>query len=343
MSQITQVKPSLTAYNLASQAALEELQYERGNNSLKQSWINLANQLEIEGIPKYKISAIGKQIIVEKKKEHLEKLHVSQEKLDSLSISGWWYDVMHDQGCTDPHYNRVATDAELDNSSINTVKNSTPNPEMIDIFLDIKEICNLGIDKAKDNKNFEELFEKKELREFYKQQRTFISNCKDTLDDKTKIPVNTELLFIEYVTTAAGSLNNAVKIFHDSKMKLLEEQGKKLITAKQTAKYLNGDKTSKLPLLKPDSRDSAIFGGYFGIQCNCKSWRVREKMDSKNVECFDCNAEFFAKTVSKCTYCQVPLFKENLEHIIKTKKCSNCNSEVNLPEELIDYVLESNS
>jgi len=331
------IKPSIDAYRLASVAALEELQHERGNDSLKQSWIKLADQLEVEGIPKHKISVIGKQIIIEKKKEHLEKLHVSQEKLDSLSISGWWYDVMHDQGCTDPHYNRVATDTELENSSINTPETKLVNQEMIDIFLDIKETCNLGIDKVKNMPELEELFDKKETREFYKQQRVFISNCKDGLDDKTKIPVNVELPFIECVTTAEGGLNNAVKLFFQGRLKLLEDQGKKLITAKQTAKYLNGDKASKLPLLKHYTRDTAIFGGKFGVDCKCGSFMVNQKNNSNKVECFDCDLEFTAKTLSKCSYCQTPLYKENLQHIIKTNRCENCNTEITLPEELIEY------
>lgn len=335
MSQESIIKPSLDAYRLADVAALEELQHERDNNSLKQSWIKLADQLELEGIPKHKISTVGKQIIIQKKKEYLEKLNVSQEKLDAISISGWWYDVMNEQGCTDPHYSHIATDTERQNSSINT---KLPNQEMIDIFMDIKEICNLGIDKAKNIKEFEELFDKKETREFYKQQRVFISNCKDVLDDKTKIPVNTELLFIECVTIAEGGLNNAVKLFHKTRMQLLDDQGKKLITAKQTAKYLNGDKASKLPLLKPNSRDSAIFGKYFGVKCECGSWRIRIKNEGNKVECFDCDLEFIAKTLSKCTYCQTPLYTENLQHILKTNRCENCNTEITLPDELIEQI-----
>ncbi len=340
MSQQSIIKPSIDAYRLADVAALEELQHERGNDSLKQSWIKLATQLEIEGIPKYKISTIGKQIIIEKKKEHLEKLNVSQEELNEVSISGWWREVMSELDFTDSKYSSSseATDTSPENSSINTTNIHQPNQEVIDIFMDIKEICSLGIDKAKNTKEFEEIFNKKQIREFYKQQRAFISNCKDVLDDKTKIPVNTELLFIECVTTAAGGLNNAVKLFHKARMQLLEDQGKKLITAKQTAKYLNGDKASKLPLLSPSSRDAAIFGKYFGVQCECGSWRVRPKNEGTKVECYDCSLEFAAKTISKCSYCQTPLYKESLQHIIKTNRCENCNTEITLPQKLVDYV-----
>ena len=46
---------------------------------------------------------------------------------------------------------------------------------------------------------------------------------------------------------------------------------------------------------------------------------------------------FKEKTVSKCRYCQIPLYKERLVHIIKTGRCEECNTENNLPEELINY------
>jgi len=43
------------------------------------------------------------------------------------------------------------------------------------------------------------------------------------------------------------------------------------------------------------------------------------------------------KTVSKCRYCQIPLYKERPVHIVKTGRCEECNTENNLPEELIEY------
>jgi len=298
-------------------------------------WVQMGNQLEIEGVVKNQISKIMRRDIEDKLYEKQFKDFMPREEYRWHNGSYWL--VTKKNGWTDDTMARHTLDPTQDqtNSSINT---KFPNQELIDIFMGLKEICNLGIDKAKNTKEFEELFDKKETREFYKQQRAFISNCKDILDDKTKIPVNTELLFIECVTRAEGGLNNAVKLFHKTRMQLLDDQGKKLITAKQTAKYLNGDKASKLPLLKPNSRDSAIFGKYFGVQCECGSWRVRIKNDGNKVECFDCDLEFVAKTLSKCTYCQTPLYKESLQHILKTNKCENCDTEIILPEELIEQI-----
>ena len=122
------------------------------------------------------------------------------------------------------------------------------------------------------------------------------------------------------------------------RIKLFKDQGKSILTAKQGKKFQMGDKASQLPLLKPTTRDTAVFLDYFGVQCEeCDSRRIRTKPDTKNVECYDCGKEFPAKTISKCRYCQMPLYKENLKHIADTKKCNNCNTEIILPEELIAY------
>ena len=328
------LKHSRDYHNLLNNVIENELTiHDKPNHEVL--WVKMGNQLEIEGVAKNQISTIMRKDIEDRLYEKQFKEFMPRE--DYRWHNGSYWLVTKKNGWTNSDMARHTIDPTQDqlNSSINT---KFPNQEMIDIFMDIKEICNLGIDKAKNTKEFEELFDKKETREFYKQQRAFISNCKDVLDEKTKIPVNTELLFIECVTTAEGGLNNAVKLFHKTRMQLLDDQGKKLITAKQSAKYLNGDKASKLPLLKPNSRDSAIFEKYFGVQCECGSWRVRPKNDGNKVECFDCSLEFIAKTLSKCTYCQTPLYKESLLHIMKTNRCENCNTEIILPQEIIDQI-----
>ncbi len=80
-------------------------------------------------------------------------------------------------------------------------------------------------------------------------------------------------------------------------------------------------------------------GKFSGIPCpDCNSWRVKDSAgDFTNLICIDCDHCFKEKTVSKCTYCQIPLYKEKLIHIIKTGRCEDCNTEISLPNELIEY------
>lgn len=333
MSQTTIVKPSHTAYRLADAAALEELQHESGNESLKKSWIKVADQLEMDGIPKHKISTVGKQIIIEKKKEQLKKLNVSQQKLDDVSISGWWYDVMNEIDCIDPHYSHnTATDAERNNSSINTKNNEMLSlcDKIIDVVRTIKE-------KSQDCDELENIFGKKDTTEFYFQQNTMIDNIKNAIDNKTKIPENTELFLLECLATVMGNTNKCGEIFQQIIIMHMKEQGK-FLTQKQATKFQSGGKQSKLVILRPTDRDFARYEKYTGIRCNkCQSFRIRAKEDhSTNWECFDCDNVMPRQHIAKCSSCQIPLYKERLQHIVKTGECANCHESVELPQTLID-------
>lgn len=305
----------------------EELDSERNNTSLKQYYSNLMDQLEIDGIPKEKISSIGSNLVKQKKANALNL------PIEEVSIGSWWFDIAKEKGCTDPRFSPSGvTEPEPENSSINT-----KNAEAIDILLYTKSICDLAIKKFKEYPEMESVFGKKEAREFFRQWRTIITNCKYAFDEKTKVPQNTEQILLECLTTSSGSLSEGAGEFMQIRIKLLLNQRKSILTAKQGKKFQMGDKASQLPLLKPLTRDTAVFLDYFGVQCECSSWRIRHKPDTTNVECYDCDKEFPAKTISKCRYCQMPLYKENLKHIADTKKCNNCNTEIILPQELIAY------
>lgn len=325
MSQVNEIKPSIEANTLAAKAALEQIKGEESNPLIKDAWLLLGNQLEIEGIAKIKIPIVASELI----RSHIsQKTNIPKEE---IKLSGYFYRVYKQAGWT---ITLDDTDAlgRKENSSINT-----KNVEVIDILLQTKSICDLAIKKFKEYPELESVFGKKEAREFFRQWRTIITNCKYAFDEKTKVPQNTEQILLECLTTSSGSLSEGAGEFMQIRIKLLLNQRKSILTAKQGKKFQMGDKASQLPLLKPLTRDTAVFLDYFGVQCECNSWRVRHKPDTTNVECYDCGKEFPAKTISKCRYCQMPLYKENLKHIADTKKCNNCNTEIILPEELIEY------
>ena len=67
----TSMKPKLESYRIAEQIAIEEIEND-SNISLKEFYSTLMNQLEIEGIPKQKISTVGQQLVIEKKEQKLK-------------------------------------------------------------------------------------------------------------------------------------------------------------------------------------------------------------------------------------------------------------------------------
>lgn len=344
MSQTSKVivKPSADSLKLAEKIVAEELDNERNNTSLKKYYSNLMDQLEIDGIPKEKISSIGSNLVKQKKANALNL------PVEEVSIGSWWFDIAKDKGCTDPRFAPGGvTEPEPKNSSINT------NAEAIDILTHVIDVSKLAIKKFGEYPELESVFGKKETREFLRQWRTIINNCKYAFDEKTKVPQNTEQILLECLTTSSGSLSEGAGEFMQIRIKLLLDQRKSILTAKQGKKFQMGDKASQLPLLKPLTRDTAVFLDYFGVQCECNSWRIRPKPDTRNVECYDCGKEFSAKTVSKCRYCQIPLYKADLKHIADTWQtvedentvgdpmcgghCPNCNTINRIPEELIEY------
>jgi len=124
------VKPSIDSLKLAEKIVAEELDSERNNTSLKQYYSNLMDQLEIDGVPKPKISTIG-SLLVRQKKAATLKLPIEE-----VSIGSWWFVVAGEKECIDVSFSHGdGTDAERQNSSINT-----RNVDVIDILSQTKSI-----------------------------------------------------------------------------------------------------------------------------------------------------------------------------------------------------------
>jgi len=162
---------------------------------------------------------------------------------------------------------------------------------------------------------------------------SILNIAEDAFNEKTKVPLNLQHLLLEEAATGS-SITNAAKVFQKIKQAYYEKTGK-FLTSKQIGFIQNGTVPKYLSLFKPDSRDTAIFQGYYGVSCpSYKSWRVEQK---SRLHYIDCDHLFQEKTVSKCRHCQIPLYKERLLHILKTARCENCNTEIDLPEELEEY------
>lgn len=331
MSELITTKISHLSINLATTAAKEELLNEK-SNTLKKTYEDLMDQLEMDGYEKTQISTIGQKIIVEKKQNILKSQGWNNEELKQIKIGSWWFEVAKEKDCVNPDMARnTKVDPVADQEIVPYV-----NSQMKDVCYDIINLCRILIEKSKKGKPFEEVFGKKEMEEFYRQRHTMINNCKNSVDNKTKVPKNTEIFLLEFLATVMGNVHKCAEIFMEQNLIRLKEQGK-IFTLKQATKFQKSGKQSQLLILKPIDRDTAIYLDCSGIQCDCGSWHVKNKQDSRKLECYDCGEILPPGHISKCEYCHIPLYKERLIHIVKTGKCENCNEDVNLPQTLIDY------
>lgn len=304
-------------------------------------WIKMGEELEMEQ------DILPSQISTIIRKDIEDKLFEKQKdtpREECRYHSGYFFRIMKCQGWTNPEMARNS------NNDVDPLGDQQivpcANPDMKAVCYDVINLCRILIDKSKDCKPFEDVFGEKQMIEFYKQRHTIINNCKNAIDNKTKVPRNTEIFLLECMATILGSVNKCAETFMEQNLIHLKKQliistvtGKPVpfLTTKQATKFQKGMKQSQQIILKPTSRDQALFLDYTGVQCECGSFRVRQKLDSYSLECYECGASLPPGHISKCTHCKIPLYKERLLHIVKTSKCENCNDTVDLPQVLIDY------
>ena len=155
-----ETKPSLESYKLAEQAVNEELSSEENNSLLKEYWIKLGDQLEMEGIPKEKISTVATTILLEKKSE---KLKIPKEE---LRMSGYFYRVYSSKNWTNSFFSRNTNEekesvplGEQENTSNGNNKKS--NLRIIDYLKRTKSICDVAIKKFLETDDLTQYFSKK--------------------------------------------------------------------------------------------------------------------------------------------------------------------------------------
>jgi len=326
------VQRSKDYYKLLGDVVDNELAItEYGNN--KSLWVRMGNELEIQGIENTRISSIMRKDIEDILYEKKFKEYMPREEYKWHNGNYWL--VTKSNGWTDPSMARHVTDPNEDqeNSSIYSA-----NPNMTNLCNEIIEVSKTMRDKSRSIESLEDMFGKKEMDEFYTQRSMIIDNCKNAIDNKTKVPKNTELFLLECLSTVLGSVNKCAQVFMEQNLARLKQQGK-FFTLKQATKFQRGGKQSQLEILRPISRDTALYLGCSGVQCNCGGWNVKTKNDSHDLECYDCGKVLPQGHISKCRHCQVPLYKERLEYMIKhNNKCENCDTENDIPQELINYV-----
>jgi len=319
-------------HNLLNDVIENELSTSPPNN--KVLWVAMGNQLEIEGVEKSKISTIVRKDIEDKLWEQEFKEEYARE--DYRYCNSKYFEVMKSNGWTNPFMARNTND-NLDPRLDQKIVPCT-NDKMKVVCYDIINLCKILIYKSNGDISFEETFGEKKMNEFYKQVHTVINNCKNAVDYKTKVPKNTEIFLLECLSTILGSVNKCAEIFMEQNLIRLKEQGK-FFTQKQATKFQRGLKQSQLHILKPISYSTALYSKYCGIQCTCGSWLVRDnEKDYKILECYDCGNILPKTYIPKCQHCSVPLYKERLLYMVNHKsKCKNCDTENDLPKELITY------
>ena len=310
----------------------------------KSTWLKMATELEIGGTPKEKISQTITNAVTEKMREK-----VKQSGGDPSSVrfnNTWYFMIMTQNGYTDSTkaHNKVDTDKyQKVNSGINS--------EFINAIRDIRQTCYIleeGFRKLKDGKGNQiviaDTLPKKTVDEFLSDMKAIAKIARDAANNKPKIPTNTHHIWKMCLRLESGLLNVS-KLYFQTKLKMINDGLIKFIDEKQAYKFSKGEEPNMLEVLKPKSRDLAIFLGYYGLACpDCGSWRTKESVDAdrnSDAKCLECETKFAGRTITSCPSCHILLYAEVLRNVIANKnKCTGCNDELNLPPELLKRALK---
>jgi len=327
-------RPSITSNNLAEAVANEELKKTDNFETLRTSYLNLMHQLEIDGIPKEKISTVGQKIVIEKKRVIKKEQGASLEELKKINIGSWWYDVAREEKYIDLKYSHTATDPER--KIVPLTEYEKENSEYIKIINDtIKFLKDVALQKLKTNHFMSLLNEEDDkITIALHDWKAQLEIAESFFDHKEKIPVNTQHILLHALGTMSSNNDAAEEYFK------LRDKAHKL-TGKQLSKYRSGLIKTSLAIFNPKDRVTAILWKYFGAQCKkCNSWKVIELSQTSKttkVSCLECENRFEVESTSKCNFCGFPFFDDELAFIKKGSTCPNCK-EV-LPEYLINHIL----
>ncbi len=261
--------PSTESYRLADEIAQIEIQDNDDNVTLKQSYINLMGQLEIDGIPKEKISSIGSKIIEQKKVKRLSGQAITESE---VYVGTWWYVTAREQGYIDPHYSHPKTPAEEKPKTIFEVENKQTISAIDGLMEYLKSEKQFLKHNSHDIKIPKEI-----LRENILIMKSAITHANQRFNNKLKIaPSYYSIIFANFISSMSSHLS--VPFY-------LHVRKKEIFTAKQAGKVIRGTIKDMPVRYEPKDEDEAESCGFSGVPCpNCGNFRTEVTMRIENYE-----------------------------------------------------------
>ena len=193
--------PSTESFRLAEHIAQLEIESNQNNPTLKEYYVNLMDQLEIDGVPKEKISTIGSKIILEKKKKQLAGKAIEE---DEIYVGDWWYVTAREHGCIDPHYSHPKNDDEEKPKTVFEIENL----ETISVIDDMMEFLKSEKQFLKHNSHDSKI-EKNILRENIYTMTNAITHANERFNNKLKIaPSHYSILFRQFLESMSSHLSD---------------------------------------------------------------------------------------------------------------------------------------
>ena len=143
----------------------------------------------------------------------------------------------------------------------------------------------------------------------------------ETYNMHTKNPTRFYLVLTEMWLTMESFLKVGI-LFQKHKLATMSKH-KRWIRSVYVHRLLRG----KLPqpyCCNPTNRDTAIYMGWTGWRCKCKSWKTEAVADGLAC-CLDCHVKFQCSPFVRCHICHMLLYGERIKRILAAGgRCYNC-------------------
>ena len=274
---------SLKVRNLADELADVEINQTDTSETKKEYFLKIADQLQVDGKPKEKISKFTLLIIEERLYLKLQKKGYPKEQCKlSVSTVRHLRRVMKEAGYTDTFYARnTKITNKIDSNRPKTIYDVENQSWITQINL-IEKFCYNFKTFLKHNK-FDSMIPDNEKRETLQIFNALIEDSLECINNKTKVQKYHQYLLYEvYCIT---NMSGIAKIYAD-KFKKIET-----IHSKTIKKILSGRFSKLLDLFNPKTIYEATKFGFSGISCvHCDS--LRTVFDDLNgitkIYCYSC-------------------------------------------------------
>jgi len=288
--------PSTESYRLADKIAQLEINDEGDNITLKESYINLMDQLEIDGVPKEKISTIGSKIIEQKKTKRLAGKAITESE---VYVGTWWFITAREHGCIDPHYSHPKNETKekpKTNFELENIETITVIDYLMEFLKSEKQFLKHNPHDSKLEKNL--------LRQNIYTMTNAITHANERFNNKLKIaPSHYHILFKDFMESMSS---------HLSVPYYLHVREKETFTAKQAGKIIKANVKDMPFEYEPKNQTESKSCNFSGEQCpNCKFFRTEITMRIEQYEELDKKGN---KVIQSRGIRQIHCFKEDADY-----------------------------
>lgn len=239
-------------YYLINLAVDEEISSERNNETLKEYWIKIGNQLEIDGVPKQEICTTASKLIIKIKSG---KLNIPEEEVRPGS---WFYEIYKKQGWVNINLGRPRQDEPDETIENPKTKYEIENQCWRIEVRRMKDILD-DLDQKLKNEPFDSLLPRNISDQTVRQLETNSEYFKEMINKKIKIkPIFYSQLIKAWFGFSGKKLANLYYTYVQEKVEFVEKQYRKPVKALMR----------EMPAeFEPQNEDHAKACDFSGVPC----------------------------------------------------------------------------